>query len=350
MAPNRQTVRALIEAGRKTGCLDLSRVESVIERHALDEDAATSLYEELDKAGIEVSDDCSSANADTAGYRNAQLAGATADTLGLFLDEIGRYPLLTAEQEVDLAKRIEAGDKAAKDEMVTSNLRLVVFMAKRYQSQGLPLLDLIQEGILGLIRAVEKFDWRKGFKFSTYATWWIRQAIQRGIQNRARTIRVPEQVLDRARKIDQIEQKLVDKIGREPTEEEIAEATGLDVEQVRAARDATRTVLSLDEPVGEEGDSTFGDLVTRTESFEDELHLSLQESELRRAVKRLPELEQQVISLRYGIDGSPPIGVTEAARRLRMGPRRLKDLERSALQRLAQVRELVAADGSSEAA
>src|SRR5439155_21329630 len=188
----------------------------------------------------------------------AGLATTTTGTLQLFLNEIRRYPLLTAADEIELAKRIEKGDMAAKERMINSNLRLVVSIAKKYQGQDLPLLDLIQEGIFGLIRAAEKFDWRKGYKFSTYATFWIRQAIQRGVANRARTIRIPVHIGQRERKIARVERELAAKFERQPTDEEISKESGVPMEQIQEIREAGRAVTSLDKPIGDEGDSAFG--------------------------------------------------------------------------------------------
>jgi RNA polymerase primary sigma factor len=263
-----------------------------------------------------------------------------ADATGQFLDEIGRYDLLTAAEEVELAQRIEAGDEVARERMINANLRLVVFVAKRYQGQGLSLLDLIQEGILGLIRAVEKFDWRKGFKFSTYATWWIRQAIQRGLQNRARTIRIPAHVLDRERKIEKVESQLAERLEREPDDEEVAEAAGLTLVQLQEARDAARSVASLSQPVGRDGDTEFGEIVTGEESFEDDLHSSLQEQALRKALADLPAEHRQVIGLRYGIDADRPMSVSATAKQLRMGTKKMRRLEAEALERLASSRQI----------
>ena len=213
----------------------------------------------------------------------------TSDSLQLFLNEAGRYPLLTAAEEVELSKRVERGDKAAKDAMINANLRLVVSIAKKYQGHGLSLLDLIQEGIIGLIRAVEKFDWRRGFKFSTYATWWIRQAVQRGVANKSRTIRIPVHIVEREQKIARAQRELTLKLEREPTDEEISKAAKLPLKQVREVRQAARAVASLDKPVGSEGDAQLGELIpTQAPGLEEEVHVSFAEETLRRAVNALP--------------------------------------------------------------
>ena len=209
-------IAALLEHGSETGCVELSELNELADQLELGDDEIASIYEQLEERGIEVNDDCGRVKAESSTYVNGDLAAHTTDALQLFLNEMARYPLLTAEEEVELAKLIERGDKAAKDRMVNSNLRLVVSIAKKYQGHGLSLLDLIQEGIIGLIRAVEKFDWRRGYKFSTYATWWIRQAVQRGVANKARTIRMPVHIVDRERKIAKAERELQAKLERRP--------------------------------------------------------------------------------------------------------------------------------------
>ncbi len=219
-----------------------------------------------------------------AAYLNDELAARTTDAMALFLQDVRRYPLLTREEEVDLAKRIEQGDLTAKERLVNSNLRLVISNARKYQGHDLPLLDLIQEGILGLIRAAEKFDWRKGFKFSTYATFWIRQAIQRALDNRARTIRIPVHLGQRERKIARAQAELSARLGRDPTDEEIAQAAELDLSEVVEARDAARVVTSLDRPIGEGEDTSFGALLASGEKGpEEEVEISLLGDALRRA-------------------------------------------------------------------
>jgi RNA polymerase primary sigma factor len=337
-------LRALIELGEREGCIELSDVARVAESMELDEEDVERVYEDIQNRGIELSDDCGRAEAPESTYVNGNLAESTTDALQLFLNEMGKYKLLTADEEVELAKRIERGDKAAKELMINSNLRLVVSIAKKYQGHGLSLLDLIQEGIIGLIRAVEKFDWRKGFKFSTYATWWIRQAVQRGVANKAREIRIPVHIVDRERKIARAERELMAKLGRVPDEKEIAKAAKLPLKQVREVREAARAVTSLDRPVGEEGETSFGELVPSDDaSPEETLHVSLEQDTLRRAIRQLPDREQQVVKLRYGLNGdSTPKSLEEIGRQLGLTRERVRQVEAEALERLAVNREIEA--------
>jgi RNA polymerase primary sigma factor len=336
-------VNALMELGEREGCLELSEVSRAIEEAGLDEDDVERLYQDIQGRGIELSDDCGRSATDST-YVNGDLAHSTTDALQLFLNEVGRYELLTAEEEVELAKRIERGDREAKERMINSNLRLVVSIAKKYQGHGLSLLDLIQEGIIGLIRAVEKFDWRRGFKFSTYATWWIRQAVQRGVANKAREIRIPVHIVDRERKIARAERELVAKLGRAPTEEEVSKASKLPLKQVREVREAARAVTSLDRPVGESGEASYGDLFAGDEAPPEELiQVSLEQDVLRRAVATLSEREQEVVKLRYGLNGDgSPQSLEEIGRRLGLTRERVRQLEAKALERLAINREVEA--------
>jgi len=337
-----EQIKALIELGEREGCLELSEISRAIEQAELDEEDVERIYQAIQDKGIEFRDDCGRVAADPT-YVNGELAASTTDALQLFLNEVGRYKLLTADEEVALAKRIERGDRQAKDLMINSNLRLVVSIAKKYQGHGLSLLDLIQEGIIGLIRAVEKFDWRRGFKFSTYATWWIRQAVQRGVANKAREIRIPVHIVDRERKIGRAERELTVKLGRSPTEEEIAKAAKLPLKQIREVREAARAVTSLDKPVGE-GETSFGDLFAGTEDPPDErIHVSLEQEVLRRAVGSLPDRQQEVVKLRYGLNGdADPQSLEEIGRRLGLTRERVRQLESEALQRLAVHREIEA--------
>jgi RNA polymerase primary sigma factor len=339
-----ESLTALIELGEREGCLELSEIARVAEVAELDDEEVERLYEDIQKRGIELSDDCARASVPASTYVNGDLAETTTDALQLFLNEMGKYKLLTADEEVELAKRIERGDKEAKDLMINSNLRLVVSIAKKYQGHGLSLLDLIQEGIIGLIRAVEKFDWRKGFKFSTYATWWIRQAVQRGVANKAREIRIPVHIVDRERKIARAERELMAKLGRAPEEEEVAKAAKLPLKQVREVRQAARAVTSLDRPVGEEGGTSFGELVAGDElGPEETLHVSLEEDILRRAIATLPDRHQEIVKLRFGLNGdADPQSLDEIGRRLGLTRERVRQLEADALSRLAVAREIEA--------
>src|SRR5205814_10568306 len=255
-------VAALIEHGAEAGCLEISALNEFVDANELDDEEVSNLYQQLEERDIDIRDDCGR-ETEQSTYVNGDLAVATTDALQLFLNEAGRWPLLTAEEEVELAKRIERGDKEAKDRMINSNLRLVVSIAKRYQGHGLTLLDLIQEGIIGLIRAVEKFDWRRGFKFSTYATWWIRQAVQRGVANKSREIRIPIHILEREQKMARAERELHAKLGRPPEAAELATAAGLPVAQIRDVRKAARAVTSLDRPVAEGDETALRALVAR---------------------------------------------------------------------------------------
>jgi RNA polymerase sigma factor (sigma-70 family) len=247
----RPEVAALLARGEERGCVNLSEFDELVQALELMDDDVDALEAHLEAQGIDIGDDCGRAGVEPTTFRNGELAAATTDALQLFLNEIRRYPLLTAGQEVDLSKRIEQGDLGAKERMINSNLRLVVSIAKKYQGQELSLLDLIQEGIFGLIRASEKFDWRKGYKFSTYATFWIRQAIQRGLANQGRTIRIPVHIGQRERKIARVERELAVKLERAPTDEEIAElAVALLTDRAVQARDRAggiARVLELDE-------------------------------------------------------------------------------------------------------
>jgi RNA polymerase primary sigma factor len=259
------------------------------------------------------------------------------DSLQQFLNEARRYPLLTAAEEIELAKRIERGDMSAKDRMINSNLRLVVSIAKKYQGQGLSLGDLIQEGVIGLIRAAEKFDWRRGFKFSTYATLWIRQAIQRGLHNTSRTIRMPVHIAQRERKISRVERELNVKLGREPTVEEIAEVAELPVEEVEEIKKASQPMASLDQPVGDDGDSAFGDFLSSDKPEpQEEVAMNFRDEAVRKALDRLPERERDVVELRFGVGLAEPTPLRETGRVLGMSAERVRQLEERALRQLAE--------------
>jgi RNA polymerase primary sigma factor len=337
-----ERVTALIEGGRPAECVELSEVDSLVQEMNLSDDEEHVVHERIESAGLPIEDDCGK-QAEQAGYRNGELAEQTTDALQLFFNEMRKYPLLTKEEEIELAQAIERGDLQAKERLINSNLRLVVSNARRYMRQDLNLLDLIQEGILGLVRASEKFDWRKGYKFSTYATFWIRQAIQRALESKERTIRVPNQVAQRERKVMRVERELATKLGRDPTTEEIAKEAEIEPAQVEEIRDLTRVVTSLDRPVGDEDASSLGEFIKDERSGPaEEVAVSLRDQTLRRAVEELPDEEKKVVQLRYGINGDEPTPLREAARRLELKPSEVKEIEERGLSRLAQAREVEA--------
>ena len=337
-------LRALMEHAGEAGCVNLSAFTQALTELELDEEDVSSLYEQLEERGIELTDDCSLPDVRETHFANDAVASMTTDSLQLFLNEAGRYPLLTAAEEVELAKLIERGDAQAKDRMINSNLRLVVSIAKKYQGHGLSLLDLIQEGIIGLIRAVEKFDWRRGYKFSTYATWWIRQAVQRGVANKSRTIRIPVHIVEREQKIARAERELTLKLERPPTDEEVAKTAKLSVKHVREVHKAARAVASLDKPLGDDGDTAFGDIIAADRAdVEEEVVVGLSEDLLHSAVAKLPDREQRVINLRYGLTvDHDPKSLEMIGRELGLTRERVRQIETQALERLAREREIAA--------
>jgi RNA polymerase primary sigma factor len=331
----------LLERAAENGCLEFSQIAEAIEGGTLDEDSVEQVYAEAQRRGIKLSDDCGREAQDA--YSPAAIADATSDSLQLFLRDISQRPLLTATEEVALAKRIERGDQAAKQRMIESNLRLVVSNAKRYRGLGLPFLDLIQEGILGLIRAVEKFDWRRGFKFSTYATWWIRQAMQRAIQHQARTIRVPVHVAQELAKVRAAERKLSTELGRDPTAEELAKQLEMPLEQLEALRASERVPVSLETPIGSDGDTELGALIPSDgPTPHEEVELDLEEESIRKALARLDPKARLVIELRFGIGDRDPLTLREVAEHVGLSAEGVRKLERRALMRLAEERELQA--------
>jgi RNA polymerase primary sigma factor len=331
----------LLERGEEDGCVSLSDFSELTQD--LPDKEALALADRLEARGIEVTDDCGRESEPGPSYAIEDLSAMTGDTLQLFLRDVRRHPLLTAADEVELAKRIERGDLDAKERMVNSNLRLVVSLAKKYQGHELSLLDLIQEGILGLIRAAEKFDWRKGYKFSTYATFWIRQALQRGIANQGRTIRLPVHIGQRERKIARAERELAVQLERMPTDEELAKAADISLRELRETREFSRTVTSLERPVGEEGDTELGELLpSDAPEPVEEVEIGFRYEAVHRALANLSEQEQQVIRLRYGINGDEPTPLREAGRLLGLSAERVRRIEHRALERLACTREVAA--------
>jgi RNA polymerase primary sigma factor len=336
-------VGELLGRSEERGCVDASEIDEIARRFDLLPDEVADVEDRAGARGLEVRDDCGRANPEPVRYTNGDLANNTTDALQLFLNEAARYPLLTPDEEVELARRIERGDMGAKDRMINSNLRLVVSIARKYQGVGdLCLLDLIQEGVLGLIRAVEKFDWRRGFRFSTYATLWIRQAIQRGLADRGRMIRLPVNVAQRERKIATVERQLSTRLGRAPTAEEIADAAELPLEQVTQLEDVARTVTSLDTPVGEGEDTALGSLLPSDQATpEEEVQIDLAVEVVRRTVNELPERERDVIKLRFGLNGErEPLPLTQVGERVGVSAETVREIEKRALAHLALRREL----------
>jgi RNA polymerase primary sigma factor len=331
-------VREVLDRAADTGFIRPSELAELVETLELDPLETDALYREVERRGLDIAETAPEPHPAT------EPVETTTDALQLFLREAGRHPLLTAAQEVELSKRFERGDLAAKDEMIKANLRLVVSIAKSYRNQGLPFLDLIQEGTLGLIRAVEKFDWRRGYKFSTYATWWIRQAVARSLADKARTIRIPVHVVERVQKLNRAERTLWTQLGRQPTLEEVAEEANLPVEQAYEVQALARASRSLDQPVGEEEDAVLGDFVPGDGPLpEEEAALALRGQALSAALRALTEREQQVIVLRYGLGGSEPMTLEEIGRRLDLTRERVRQVELHALNRLAQMHEMAAA-------
>jgi RNA polymerase primary sigma factor len=267
----------------------------------------------------------------------------TTDSIQQFMNEAARHPLLTAEEEVELSKRIERGDLAAKERMINANLRLVISIARKYQGQGLPLGDLIQEGMLGLIRAVEKFDWRKGFKFSTYGTLWVRQAIGRGLANSSRTVRLPVHIASQARKIRDAERELAAKLERDPTPDELSDLVGMTPREIEDIRAADRTPTSLDRGVGDAEETALGDLIADDSATPDqEVQQEQGDSTVRQVVGGLPSPERDVLTLRYGLGGTEAVALRETGRRLGISAERVRQIEDRALRKLADDGELAA--------
>jgi RNA polymerase primary sigma factor len=336
----------LVESAEQTGSLRYADLAEVLEVLRLDPLETDAVYRGLEQRGIEITEQQHEQQAETQPPPPPPqpiVHETTTDALQLFLRDAGRHPLLTAAQEVELAKRIERGDPQAKQTMIQSNLRLVVSIAKNYRNQGLPFLDLIQEGTLGLIRAVEKFDWRRGYKFSTYATWWIRQAVARALADKARTIRMPVHIVERMQKLNRAERTLWTQLGREPTLEEIAEEANLPIAQAHEVKAAARASTSLDQPVGDTEDAVFGDFVAGEGPLPDEqVEVSLRCQALAEALAALSERERKVLILRYGLDDAEPKTLEEIGRRLGLTRERVRQIETEALKRLARLREMEA--------
>ena len=340
-----ESARTLLEAGEERGWIEPAELEAFVVENDLAEGDAEELVRELERIGLEVREPVTEeknkkAQPEPVIYEADAPSGA-GDSLQLFLADVGKHKLLTAHEEVVLAKAIERGDARAKRRMIESNLRLVVSIAKGYRGLGVPFLDLIQEGTLGLNRAVEKFDWRRGYKFSTYATWWIRQSVQRAVANHARTIRVPVHVVERQQKLSRAARRLEVELGREPTKLELAEATGLPIQHVDEALSAASASVSLNQTVGADDEGELGDLFADREAADpfDEAEESLRRQNIRKALDALPERERRILELRFGFDGEP--WTLEAiGHELDLTRERVRQLEGQALSRLAALREL----------
>jgi RNA polymerase primary sigma factor len=345
-------VSALLVRGVQAGSLSYSEVAQVTRELDLGEGGIEELHALLASAEIELVeayDSTASAEAEQPAARRRGrsrngldlVPDGTTDSLQLFLKDIGKARLLTAEEEVDLGRRIERGDLAAKEKMIESNLRLVVSIAKNYRNQGVPFLDLIQEGTLGLVRAAEKFDYRKGFKFSTYATWWIRQAIARALADKARTIRIPVHVVEKLNKIGRAERKLVTQFGREPSAEEIAKETGIKPEDVEEIRSWSQAPVSLEKPIGDEEESEFGHSIAdeRAESPYERAAETLTREALRDALANLEERERRVLELRFGVGGAQPLTLDELSERYNVSRERIRQIEGEGLERLERLPE-----------
>ena len=327
-----------VEEAEERGFVTDEALEELVLQHELDEDDVLELRADLERREVRLVE--TRAEDEPEGDDALDLSfdvtsGGVPDSLTLFMNQLGRYPLLTAAEEVELAKRIERGDRAAKERMINSNLRLVIHNARKYTGHGVSLGDLVQEGIIGLNRAVEKFDWRKGFKFSTYATWWIRQSCQRAIANYSKTIRVPVHVEERRSKLARVRQRFEVEHGREPTVEELAEASQIELQHVREALDAVEASVSLNQRVGEDDGAEFGDLIADRDATDPEEAAGdvMRTEAVRRALERLPDRQRQIVELRFGLDRQP-ISLEAIGRELGLTRERVRQLEAEALRRL----------------
>jgi RNA polymerase primary sigma factor len=344
-------LRGLISQGREKGYLTFEQIAGTLEEVEVTKEQVQALHTYLIEHGVDViaEDGLTAYKQEKEGDKPGQAkkpeldltVEPSLDSLRLYLRSIGRVDLLTADEEIALAKRIERGDMAAKRHMVEANLRLVVSIAKGYLGRGLSFLDLIQEGSLGLIRAVEKFDYRRGYKFSTYATWWIRQAVTRAIADKARTIRIPVHMVEKLNRVTHVERQLVQRMGREPEPAEIAEELKITVREVRDILRVAQMPISLEKPVGDEEESELGDFVAddRTEEPFDTATERLQREDIQKALDALPERERQVIELRYGLRGHEPLTLEEVGRAFGVTRERIRQIENNTLKKLKQLPE-----------
>src|ERR671931_697628 len=332
-------IQAVLDEAEERGTIEETDLEALALEHELEEDELAALRAELEVRDVEIL--AAVAPAPTRTEREPEPVVGSTDAMTLLMNSVGRYPLLTAAEEVALAKRVERGDREAKERMINSNLRLVISIAKRYQNRNLPLGDLFQEGVIGLNRAVEKFDWRRGYKFSTYATWWIRQACQRAVSGQSDTIRIPTHVHERRGKLARAADRLELKLGREPTREELAAETGLSARHIDEALDVAEAPVSLNRAIGSEEDGEFGDLFADPEALDPaaEATDSLRRLAVRKAVATLPERERRILELRFGFEGDPA-SLEAIGHELGLTRERVRQLEGQALQRLSAIRDL----------
>src|SRR5438093_3506791 len=337
-----EEAKRLLEIGQEAGTLTAEEIALALDELDLDAGQIEDFYHALDELQIEVLP--AGEAAEETPDIDEEASEVSTDALQLFLKDVGRVDLLTAAQEVELAKRIERGDHRAKQEMVEANLRLVVSIAKRYRNQGLPFLDLIQEGTIGLVRAAEKFDYRKGFKFSTYATWWIRQAVSRSLADKARTIRIPTHVVDKLNKIGRSERKLRAELGREPSSAEIGHDVELAADEVEQIRRSSQAPVSLEKPVGDEEESEFGHFLTdESEPLPEEAaEVELRKATLKRVLSTLSIRERRVLELRYGLNGEHPCTLDEVGRAFNVTRERIRQIEDQSLKKLRALADSVA--------
>ena len=342
--PDIEELRKLVDLGQERGYLIIAEVATALEEVEISKEQVEDFHAYLVEHGIEIHESEGRIAASAVGGEKVEIdltVEPSLDSLRLYLREIGRVPLLTAGMEIDLAKRIEKGDMRAKRQMIEANLRLVVSIAKGYLGRGLTFLDLIQEGSLGLIRAVEKFDYRKGFKFSTYATWWIRQAVTRAIADKARTIRIPVHMVEKLNKVVHTERQLVQRLGREPLVEEIAALVDMTADEVRDILKMSQMPISLEKPIGEEDDASFGDLVEDVAS-PSPYHIAtttLRREDVERALSSLPKREREVIELRFGLNGQKPRTLEEVGQAFGVTRERIRQIENNTLKRLESMPE-----------
>src|SRR5690348_13093869 len=331
-----EEARSLLEAAQAAGRVSAEEIALALDELELEPAQIEDVYRALEELQIEIVDAAAGEEPKEETRNYATVREVSTDALQLFLKDIGKVELLTAAEEVELAKRIERGDHRAKQEMVEANLRLVVSIAKRYRNQGLPFLDLIQEGTIGLVRAAEKFDWRKGYKFSTYATWWIRQAVARALADKGRTIRMPVHVVEKLNKIVRSERKLRGELSREPTPVEIATDVDLPLDEVEQILRTSQAPISLEKPVGDEEESEFGHFLTDENApLPDEAaDVAMRKETLKKILSTLSHRERRVLELRYGLDGEHPRTLDEVGRTFNVTRERIRQIENQSLKKL----------------